>query len=400
MLVRPLLHDRHHSTTSQQAKNFQPTTTGDTMVHLLSRQPAWTNEMRHTYAELRHELGRDDALLRLEISPQNVTVLRQQVSLSINRQDWDTATVLLQRILAIYPNDVDANYQMGLVLLPTRPDEAAPHFSQASMIRQELNDTIQQLQATTSLRSLGLVLLRLDELPFAERAFTLAIQQDNQDWASYAYRGYIRDQRNGDGRTDLETAVGLSPASALPYYFLGLHWRQDNPDAAYDAFIAAYSLEPDNPAFAVEVGNTLIDLGNIGEAKRWFDIAVALAPDDVRWYRLQAAFYADNNFQLDEGGLEIIQAAHQRFPNDAHLLASLGYTHYWLQNTQEALDTFEQALDIDPDDARTHYYYALTLHRQGSYQSASYAYQTTIDLAGSESGYGYLASRALEQLSP
>lgn len=397
MLIHPL------ATGPQTIATLPPptaTSPGDALVYLLATQPEWTDNMQRAYAELRHQMGSDAALLVLQPDQRNLTVLHSRVTTSINRQDWQTATEQLRQVLSVSPHDPDANYQLGLILLSEDREQAAIHLDRVIILRPELASTIQQLQATQTNRELGMVLLDLQEWPFAERAFTFAIREDSQDWVSYVYRGYVRDQSGGNGRIDLETAVGLAPGAALPYYFLGLHWRGKDDNASYEAFATAYFLEPDNPALAAEVGEALHQLGNNHDAQSWFDAAVALAPDDLRWRRLQAAFYADNDFGLETGGLVKITAALERFPDDPHLLTSLGYAYYLLQQDQEAQQTLEQARALEPNAPRTHYYYGLTLQRRGLTQSAASAYYDAIALAGEATGYGYLAARALQQLTP
>ena len=73
--------------------------------------------------------------------------------------------------------------------------------------------------------SLSGVLIDLEEWLFAEQILTLTLAENPDDFVSYAYRGYAREQQGKSGLQDFEHALGLAPESPLPYYFLALRWR-------------------------------------------------------------------------------------------------------------------------------------------------------------------------------
>ena len=240
----------------------------------------------------------------------------------------------------------------------------------------------------------------LTEWGCAERAFGAALVMDNFDWQSYVYRGYVRDQIAGDGLTDLETALALNP-SGLTYYFLGLHYRkiERNLPAARDALAQAYALDPTNPALAAELGSAYQESSDYAAAENWYSLAVSLAPDDVRWQRLRAAFYADANFQLDQVGLAAIQEAYTLTPRDVDVLTSMGAAYFWLFDREQARSYLQQALTIEPDNPRTRYYFALQLEREGDTQGALDSLTFVVQQMGSDEGFGLLAAREIQRLS-
>lgn len=391
------------------------TTLDDELVYLLAavERDGWTLVHRQTYAQLAARLGRLDIVNALvaenqEVTSADIPVLWRLVEDALRRRDWSVATTQLQQILRISPQDARANYQLGLLLATVNPADAMPYFEQA-VLSPEFVDrtrTIQSVLAQFSSdrtledwRTLGLVCMDLTEWGCAERAFSAALALDNLDWQSYLYRGYVRDQIMGDGLTDLETALALNP-SGLTYYFLGLHYRMviQNLPAALDLFATAYSLDPTNPALAAELGSTYQLASNYASAENWYSLAISLSPQDVRWQQLRAAFYADTNFQIDEVGLVAIQEAYALAPRNADILTSMGAAYYWLYDREQALNYLQLAFSIEPDNPRTHYFYAMQLVRDGNLQGALDSLAVVVQKLGPEQGFGLLASREIERL--
>ncbi len=383
------------------------------LIYLLaeSEYQGWTDDMRREYAVLRQQLGDDAPTIALLVQAENLTaqdipVLQRLITAAIDQLDWDTATAHLETLLAIDPDNTWATYYLGQIVI-TRDLEQGTAYLTPVLLDPELAPVTRAVLQTTALvdvwtptayRELGLTLLEWKAWPFAEQAFSAALGLDDQDWRAYAYRGYVRDERGAESLVDFENAIALAPTSPLPFYFLGLHWRNIKGDmeAARDAFMSAYFLAPGDPALAAEVAMTFQAMEDDMQAGEWYDLAISLAPDDVRWHRLRAAFVADANFMLEDAGLAIIQTSYDLFPDDWHILTSMGYASYLIHRDSDARSYLEYALDLNPDDARTHYYYGLVMNRLGHLSSARAAFRTVIDLDGPEGSYGYLAARALQ----
>jgi Flp pilus assembly protein TadD len=412
LMLNPHQTPTHSHSTKQQAL----TTPGDRLVYLLAETSTsgWTDETRRRYAEIQGELGNQAAIIALfatqsTITLQDISLLRSLIDIALARQDWDTARSHLQNLLALVPGDAWANYRLALLLAIQFPDQAIVYLARAMRdpaiepaARQVYNILANTQEWTAaSCYQLGLSLIDLHEWGFAENAFNAGLVLAPYDWQLYAYRGYVRDQQQNSGRFDYETAIGLAPTVALPFYFLGLHWRNAEPDlkASRDVLMKAYLLAPDNAALAAELGTAFKLLGDNAQARGWFNIAVGLAPEEVQWYRLRAAFFAEANYLLEADGMAALEDAYRRFPTDAHIVASIGYANYLLERNRNAQAFLELALDLDPTDPRTQYYYGLLQQRSGHADSAAVAYQNAVDLAGADTGYGYLAARALEQLN-
>lgn len=402
LLIRST-HDQSHLVDTPLA---DPTTPRDALIYLYAEADAvgWTAATRQTYAALRQRMGEITPLAIL--NPNDSGLVRQQVAAAIHRQDWQTARSALQTLVELDPTDSQANYQLGLVLAIETPASADPYLNVALRDAQ-VAPTVRAIQPLLTVadtesrcRQVGFSLLSAEEWAFAEYAYSQVIELNPQDWLALTYRGYIRDQRGANGLSDLETAIGLNPTGALPFYFLGLHWRlADDLPAAGDAFMSAHFLDSENPAITAEIAATFRQMGNNDQTAEWLNITVGLDAENIGWQRLRAAFYADTGYLLEEEGMAYIEEAYDHFPDDPSIAASLGYAHHRLDNSRTALAYLEFARDADPTDARSHYYYGLVMLKLGNTAAAQSAFYAAIDAEGSLSGFGFLADRALSTLS-
>lgn len=402
LLIRSTTKDR----VAPQRIPTSPTTPRDALVYLYAQADSegWTTETRQTYAALRYQLGEAAPLAIL--NPQDSTLVSQQVAAAIHRQDWSTARQSLQNLVALDPTNTQVNFQLGLLLAIEAPVSADVYLNvalrdaQLAPIARAVQPLLTVADTESRCRQLGFVLLSAEQWVFAEYAYSQVIDLNSQDWLSLTYRGYIRDQRGGNGLSDLETAIGLNPTGAMPFYFLGLHWRlEEDYRAAGDAFMSAHFLDAANPAITAEIAATFRQLGNNDQTAQWLDITVGLDENNIDWLRLRAAFYADTGYLLEEQGMAYIEDAYDRFPDDPSIAASLGYAHHRLDNSRTALAYLEFARDADPTDARSQYYYGLVMLKLGNTAAAQAAFYAAIDSAGSQTGFGFLADRALSTLS-
>ncbi|RPI96499.1 MAG: hypothetical protein EHM39_10835, partial [Chloroflexi bacterium] len=260
----------------------------------------------------------------------------------------------------------------------------------------DVYDTGTQTYAHTTL---GMSLAGLHEWTFAERALQLALDANAVNPTALAYLGFVRDQRGQDGLPDLQAALAMAPNDAVVNYLLGQHWRLvGDRDQEVEALRRAYFLSPDNPALAVEVGVALQNQSDLAGAEEWFRRAVDLDPGNMRWQRVLAAFYADTGFRLATGGLAFIEEAAGRAPNDPDLRASLGWAYYQTNDSQRAYAELSESISISPDNPRSRYYFGVVLERRGDSQGAADSYWFVVQTLGPDTGFGLLASRALQRL--
>ena len=384
-------------------------------IYLLAEveRDGWTNETRRQYTNF---LGNSLAIEfflneTTDLNPTDITGLWILLEEDIQQLDWASARDHVQQILTLKPEDSHANFVLGLILAIEDSASASDYLEIATLdptysfvagqVRQiaQLKETDETITNLSYYQSLGEVLVNAHEWGLAEYAFSQALTLDNLDWFSYMYRGYVRDRLEQDGLSDLDTAVALAPNLALPYYFLGLHWRGvERWDLAHEAFGKGYLLEPQNPALAVEIAQTYQGEGNYEEASNWYQVAISLDTTTSEWFGVQSIFYAETAYLLEEEGLSLVETAYTQFPDDVEIVASLGRIYHLLDRANEAEYHLNRAVSLDSNNPRARYYYGLLLEAQGDTGGARFAYQDVIRMTGDQAGYGLLATRALEQL--
>ncbi|MBN2303540.1 MAG: tetratricopeptide repeat protein [Anaerolineae bacterium] len=379
-------------------------------LYVLADQDGWNAARRDQLAAILTHSGEDvyaSALLYVSAAndPRELRALAQE---QIARLDWPNAETTLAQLLTLDATDAQSAYQLGLLLAPQAPDlardyllraEHDPAYTVAARAVTQALDAYGTQSRTDALTYLGITLVGLGEWPFAEQALQMALEANAVNPAALAYLGFVRDQQGGDGLPDIEAALAMSPNDPLLYYILGQHWRlvQEHRQA-YDAFTRAYWLAPENPALAAEVGTELQNMSDFVGAEQWLTRAVELAPQDVEWVRLLAAFYADTGFQLEAVGLDVIERAAGQFPADADIRASVGWAYYQTGDTERAYQELNTAVSQNPDQPRSRYYFGVVLERQGDLDGASDSYWFVVDTLGPDEGFGLLAARALRRL--
>ncbi len=352
----------------------------------LTDHSGWNAERRDLFRQILEGEGytaRANALLyaSLEAGMVSVDVLRTLAQQQIDALEWTQAEATLGQILALDPGDPLSLYQLALLLAPVdqtyareylRRIEPDPAWAARAGTVQAALDVYASGTLTYAHTTLGMTLIGLGEWPFAERALQLALDANALNPTALAYLGFVRDQRGLDGLPDLQAALAIAPNDPVVYYLLGQHWRlAGDREQEVEALRHAYSLSPDNPALAVEVGVALQNQSDMAGAEEWFRLAVDLDPGNMRWQRVLAAFYADTGFQLETGGFAFIEEAAGRAPNDPDLRASLGWACYQTNDSQRAYDELSASISINPDNPRSRYYFGVVLERRGDLQGAA-----------------------------
>lgn len=324
----------------------------------------------------------------------------QAVETALLDQDDAALKERLARILEREPDHQQANFWMGLLLLPDT--SALPYLQTAAGLEGDDQANAASILSIAQIpgyqpRDMALHLVQMGLWGFAERLFTMQIEQDNLDAFSFAYRGYVRDQQSKDGLSDIEMALALDPGLALGYYMLGLHERQaDNLDDSLNAFLEATLLDPYNPALAAELATAYRLNSALPLAEEWYIKAASLAPEDQRFIGLLAAFYAENGYKLDGVGMEFLQQAAEEYPENPDLLTSLGAAQLVIEDIQGAEDSLQAAFLLAPRDPRVRYFMGqLMVAQRNRVEAISHFFFVT----QTENPYTAAAQDAIEQLS-
>jgi Flp pilus assembly protein TadD len=167
--------------------------------------------------------------------------------------------------------------------------------------------------------------------------------------------GEANQQMGGEGIEQLEQAFQLNPGSSTVRGLRGLYYqRTGNFREALTEFQTAAALEPENAMWYVSLGEAHARLGDLIRALEAYQKATALAPEDPSYWRLLAAFCAQNNVNIKDIGVPAAQKAVVLAGEDAISLDVLGWLLTLDARFDEAQRMLNRALEIDSQNGSVH----------------------------------------------
>jgi tetratricopeptide (TPR) repeat protein len=122
---------------------------------------------------------------------------------------------------------------------------------------------------------------------------------------------------------------------------------------AQAAFTRVAEIAPKNPDGWVNIGRVRMQEGNVAGAREVLERALALAPDLAR------ANYFMSRVEKAEGKLQAslvsLQKVIAQYPKDRVVRNDAGRNLFLLRRYREAIEQFDVALAIDPEDLTAHY---------------------------------------------
>ena len=307
-------------------------------------------------------------------------------------KDYPAAIEDLRAIVQLSPNDAQARYQLGLLLVPRDPNAALTYLVQAAELDETLSEAVYLLQdslrpspetddpAYTFLNA-GRSLASLGEWELAAETFSHAVSLNPSYAEAWAFWGEAKGQLGQDGLAELDTALNLNPESLTANLLYALYQKRNGkPELALVYLHAAAALEPENPAIQAEIGGALNELGDFNTALEYYQAATELAPRDPTYWILLAQFVLQNNTLVEEVGLAAARQALILDPGDPVALDLMGFGYYLLGDFLTAQRFLLEALEITPDDPRPWYHLGLVLLALGENQEARVYFIQAVDL--------------------
>jgi tetratricopeptide (TPR) repeat protein len=295
--------------------------------------------------------------------------------------DYESEQAALSRRLEI-GEDAAAYYRLGLLLMLSDAGQARAAFEAATGLNPDVRPAARTLTAALAAaaresdlarrmvvigRSLGLV----EEWAIAQRAFTLAVEADEESAEALAWRGEAMQHLDEDGRPDLDAALSRGWDSSVVHTLRGLYWRrQGNMGMSLAEYARASQLEPRNAALQSLVGEAHVANGDLVAALAAYENAVELAPTESTYWRLLALFCADNNVQVLDVGVAAGLKAVELAPSDPRALDALGWANAQAGYLHKAEEALLKALAADPEFAAAHLHMGLTYMRWGQNDKA------------------------------
>lgn len=313
------------------------------------------------------------------------------------------------------PQDVNAQYQLGLLSLLLNPEQAAAYLRQAEQRNPDLSPQISRLEA--ALRQInavddpayqytvaGQALASVEEWPLAETALEWAVEEDPQYAEAWAYLGEVRQQTgNGDPFEALQTALKLNPDSYAANLFASMYWkRSDQPETALPYLQTAAAQDSNNLSLQETLAQTLV---LAGEVEAGFQVVQTLLegdPENVEIWLMLARLSIENGVQVGEVGLPAARQARVLAPENAEATLLLGRAYMLEEDPLLAERFFALAAEQIPEDAAPHFYLGLLYLNQEKPQSARVQLEQARRLAqaGGDNALAAQAAQILEQYYP
>ncbi|MCU0497331.1 MAG: tetratricopeptide repeat protein [Anaerolineae bacterium] len=316
---------------------------------------------RHIQAgEIAYDLGDVDRAISHweaahELDPLNAVTLQRLADLYVRQQAWTPAVDTLRSWIALDPGQTWAAYQLGLILAPLNPLEATDYLEPLTTLPDYAIPVSRVLQAMAhrpfSAFRVGIALTDQALWPYAEHAFTQALFLGEFPGESMAYLALMRGMQGKSGEVWMRGALQLEPLNPQVYYLVGLYLRGDlRYSESLIAFNNAVLLDPTNPAYYAEMGQTYLQLQDVINADFWIRQAVTVSDYEPRFVEMLSMFRNQHTPLLLAAGVSVEE------PTNADAQADLAWTLYRVGAIDEANAALARALAIAPDNLRAAFY--------------------------------------------
>ena len=220
-----------------------------------------------------------------------------------------------------------------------------------------------------------------NQLRKAERLYKQVIESeaghaDAHHFLGLVYGGLGYAQR---GFQSMQRAVELQPSNPVFLTNLGESLRRAGDlQGAVETFRRAIQQAPSFSQAHYNLGNVLKDQGRLPEAIDHYQQAVHHQPDHAQaWYNLGNTLMAAGNFR---SASQCLEAAADLRPDFAPAFSNLGITYMELDQIQKAVNRYEKAVELQPDFVEAHRNLGQALEKQGQLEAAQKSFARVIEL--------------------
>lgn len=164
---------------------------------------------------------------------------------------------------------------------------------------------------------------------------------------------------------------------------------------AVDDYLGMLRFNADDPSAQVSMGNLYAVRDESVQAERAYREALLLDPDWVPGYVNFSDFLHQVN--RDGEGAALLHEAISRHPKTGILHHSLGLLQVRTKNLAEALVSLKQATELEPEETRFSYVYAVALHSAGYMQEAQSVVQSALMRTPNDSSLNVLKAQLIAE---
>lgn len=398
--AEPLLVQRRTDAQGKQALDAYYGQLQRTLTRIEDRQGAWAmlqrisrNDLdllaaRRTRAVMAEVAGdraaaTSETLAASRLAPDDAATVIQAARLLQGQPDGGTAraTALLDDFLGRHPDDATARLALARVYLAERqtkparatldaalkrqPDDPPTLFlaAQAAYQAKDLAAARQLLDRFTSLPAtvdrdnapawLFLGQIAEDERKTAEAIGHLKRIDGGELYLPALNRRALLMAREGDADGAMKLLDQTEPRTAQERQGLvsaraSILREGQRYQEAFDLLDKALADSPDNPELLYDQAMAAEKIGRLDALEKSLRYLMKLQPDNAHAYNALGYTLADRNLRLDEAR-QLIEKALALSPDDPQIIDSLGWVHFRLGNTKEALVHLRRAYELLPD---------------------------------------------------
>ena len=271
------------------------------------------------------------ALARVYLAERQTRPARATLDAALKRQPDDPPTLFLAAQAAYQAKDLGAARQL-LDRFTGLPDTVERDNAPAWLfLGQIAEDERKPAEAIDYLR-------RIDSgelyLPALNRRALLMARSGDSDGAMKLLDS--TDPRTAQERQGLVSARASILRESLRY------------QEAFDLLDKALADNPDSPELLYDQAMAAEKIGRLDALEKSLRHLMTLQPDNAHAFNALGYTLADRNLRLDEAR-QLIEKALALSPDDPQIIDSLGWVHFRLGNTQEALKHLRRAYELLPD---------------------------------------------------
>ncbi len=333
---------------------------------------------------------------------------RRFARLAMQQRNFAEAITHWQSVLKQRPEDIEANYRLGLLLAATQPKQALSYLMQAAQLDSGLADAVHALR--TSLNQAGrepaswffqggLGLASIQEWELAEEAFRQALARQPDQAEAWAWLAESLQQQGKDGQQELEQALRLHPDSATVLAIYGMYLqRQGKPDQAIATFQTVLRSQPTEAAWWAALASVYEQEGDLIRALAHYQKAAQLAPSETTYWRALIRFCLRHHVYVQEVALPATRTLFDLAPDAWYSQALFGQVLLEMGDIPGAQAALQQALTLAPNQAEVYLALTMLYLQKGDSLAACHALQRANIL--NPAALSWEMQRLREQLCP
>lgn len=191
----------------------------------------------------------------------------------------------------------------------------------------------------------------------------------------------------------------LKIGGGKPHYLIGMAaYRDENYAVAINRLLNYLDFDPNNSEVLYSIGRSYVDLEHYDKAVSYYEKAIAVDSSNyMRIYELGMVYYSTSNnkkaieyyelaakkgmrqdgeFFVNLGnvymnvgdakkGIELFKKALEKKPYTPSIMNDLAYAYYANKDYQEAIDTWDQVMQVNKNDAKALFMIGITYQKKG-----------------------------------